>query len=164
MFFFAFSTIIGWYFFGQANVKYLFGPKAVKVYSVLVAGCVVLGSLAQVDLVWNMADCFNSMMVLPNIDVYKRQREEIEKITEYTFKVNEVLKKFFADAGIELIDFKIEFGRFHGNVILADEISPDTCRLWDINTHEKLDKDRFRRDMGNVEDAYQEVFRRIGIK
>lgn len=66
MFFFAFSTIIGWYFFGQANVKYLFGPKAVKVYSVLVAGCVVLGSLAQVDLVWNMADCFNSMMVIPN--------------------------------------------------------------------------------------------------
>ena len=67
MFFFAFSTIIGWYFFGQANVKYLFGPKAVKVYSFLVAGCVVLGSLAQVDLVWNMADCFNSMMLLPNI-------------------------------------------------------------------------------------------------
>ena len=66
MFFFAFSTIIGWYFFGQANIKYLFGPKAVKVYSVLVAVCVVLGSLAQVDLVWNMADCFNSMMVIPN--------------------------------------------------------------------------------------------------
>ena len=91
-------------------------------------------------------------------------REEIDKITKYTFKVNEVLKKFFADAGIELIDFKIEFGRYHGEVILADEISPDTCRLWDIKTHEKLDKDRFRRDMGNVEDAYQEVFRRIGIK
>lgn len=66
MFFFAFSTIIGWYFFGQANVKYLFGPKAVKIYSVLVAVCVLLGSLAQVDLVWNMADCFNSMMVIPN--------------------------------------------------------------------------------------------------
>ena len=66
MFFFAFSTIIGWYFFGQANIKYLFGPNAVKVYSVLVAVCVVLGSLAQVDLVWNMADCFNSMMVIPN--------------------------------------------------------------------------------------------------
>lgn len=66
MFFFAFSTIIGWYFFGQANIKYLFGPKAVKIYSVLVAVCVVLGSLAQVDLVWNMADCFNSMMVIPN--------------------------------------------------------------------------------------------------
>ena len=66
MFFFAFSTIVGWYFFGQANVKYLFGPKAVKIYSVLVCICVVLGSLAQVDLVWNMADCFNSMMVIPN--------------------------------------------------------------------------------------------------
>ena len=66
MFFFAFSTIVGWYFFGQANVKYLFGPKAVKIYSVLVAVCVVLGSLAQVDLVWNMADCFNSLMVIPN--------------------------------------------------------------------------------------------------
>ena len=91
-------------------------------------------------------------------------REEINKITEYTFKVNEVLKKFFKEAGIELIDFKIEFGRYHGEVILADEISPDTCRLWDIETHEKLDKDRFRRDMGNVEGAYQEVFRRIGIK
>ncbi len=67
MFFFAFSTIIGWYFFGQANVKYLFGPKAVKIYSVLVAVCVLLGSLAQVDLVWNMQDCFNSLMVIPNI-------------------------------------------------------------------------------------------------
>ncbi|MEG2522968.1 MAG: phosphoribosylaminoimidazolesuccinocarboxamide synthase [Lachnospiraceae bacterium] len=91
-------------------------------------------------------------------------QEEIDKITKYTFKVNEVLKNFFADAGIELVDFKIEFGRYHGEVILADEISPDTCRLWDMKTHEKLDKDRFRRDMGNVEDAYQEVFKRIGIK
>ena len=67
MFFFAFSTIIGWYFFGQANIKYLFGPKAVKIYSVLAACCVFLGSLAEVDLVWNMADCFNSLMVIPNI-------------------------------------------------------------------------------------------------
>lgn len=91
-------------------------------------------------------------------------RPEIDKITEYTFKINEVLTKFFAEAGIELIDFKIEFGRFHDQIILADEVSPDTCRLWDIKTREKLDKDRFRRDMGNVEDAYQEVFRRIGIK
>lgn len=91
-------------------------------------------------------------------------REEILKITDYAFKVNEVLQKFFAEAGIELIDFKIEFGRYHGQVILADEISPDTCRLWDIKTREKLDKDRFRRDMGNVEDAYQEVFKRIGLK
>ena len=91
-------------------------------------------------------------------------RDEIDKITEYTFKVNDVLRKFFDEAGIELIDFKIEFGRFHGDIILADEISPDTCRLWDKETHEKLDKDRFRRDMGNVEDAYQEVFKRIGIQ
>lgn len=91
-------------------------------------------------------------------------REEINKITEYTFKINDFLKSFFAEAGIELIDFKIEFGRYKGEVILADEISPDTCRLWDIKTREKLDKDRFRRDMGNVEDAYQEVFKRIGIQ
>jgi phosphoribosylaminoimidazole-succinocarboxamide synthase len=90
-------------------------------------------------------------------------REEIEKITEMTFKVNEVLSKYFAECGIELIDFKIEFGRHKGEVILADEISPDTCRLWDIKTREKLDKDRFRRDMGNVEDAYKEVLQRIGL-
>ena len=88
-------------------------------------------------------------------------REEIEKITEYAFKVNEILKAFFKDAGIDLIDFKIEFGRYHGQIILADEISPDTCRLWDSKTKEKLDKDRFRRDLGNVEDAYQEVFKRV---
>lgn len=90
-------------------------------------------------------------------------KEEIDKITQYAFKVNEVLRKFFAEAGIELVDFKIEFGRYKGDIILADEISPDTCRLWDAKTHEKLDKDRFRRDMGNVEDAYQEVFKRIGL-
>ncbi len=89
--------------------------------------------------------------------------EEIEKITTMAFKVNEVMKKFFAKAGIELVDFKIEFGRYKGDIILADEVSPDTCRLWDINTHEKLDKDRFRRDLGGVEDAYYEVFKRIGI-
>lgn len=91
-------------------------------------------------------------------------KEEIDKITEYAFKVNEFLKKFFAECGIELIDFKIEFGRFHGDIILADEISPDTCRFWDIKTREKLDKDRFRRDLGNVEDAYNEVAKRIGLK
>lgn len=91
-------------------------------------------------------------------------QEEVDKITEYAFKVNEVLIKYFAECGIELVDFKIEFGRYHGEIILADEISPDTCRLWDINTHEKLDKDRFRRDLGNVEDAYNEVFKRLGIK
>lgn len=91
-------------------------------------------------------------------------QEEIDKITEYAFKVNEVLIDYFKGIGIELIDFKIEFGRFKGDIILADEISPDTCRLWDINTREKLDKDRFRRDLGNVEDAYQEVFKRLGIQ
>lgn len=89
--------------------------------------------------------------------------EEIEKITSMAFKVNEVMKKFFAEAGIELVDFKIEFGRYKGDIILADEVSPDTCRLWDVNTHEKLDKDRFRRDLGGVEDAYIEVFKRIGL-
>ena len=90
-------------------------------------------------------------------------REEIDKITEYVFKINDFLKKFFAECGIELIDFKVEFGRFHGDIILADEISPDTCRFWDIKTREKLDKDRFRRDLGNVEDAYNEVAKRIGL-
>lgn len=90
-------------------------------------------------------------------------REEIDKISEYAFKVNDVLKEYFLGAGIELIDFKIEFGRYHDQIILADEISPDTCRLWDINTHEKLDKDRFRRDLGNVEEAYNEVFKRLGL-
>ncbi len=89
--------------------------------------------------------------------------EEIGIIKEYAFKVNEVLKAFFLKADIKLIDFKIEFGRFHGQIILADETSPDTCRLWDVNTNEKLDKDRFRRDMGNVEEAYNEVFKRLGL-
>ena len=91
-------------------------------------------------------------------------QEEIEVISRYAFKVNEVMRRYFAGLGIELIDFKIEFGRFHGQIILADEVSPDTCRLWDKETHEKLDKDRFRRDLGNVEDAYEEVFRRLGIQ
>mgnify|MGYP000916622127 FL=1 len=90
-------------------------------------------------------------------------KDEVDRISELAFKVNEVLKKYFAECGIELIDFKIEFGRYKGEIILADEISPDTCRLWDINTHEKLDKDRFRRDLGNVEGAYQEVFKRLGL-
>ena len=90
-------------------------------------------------------------------------REEIDKIAEYAFKVNEVYKAYFAELGIDLIDFKIEFGRYKGEIILADETSPDTCRLWDSKTHEKLDKDRFRRDLGNVEEAYQEVFKRLGL-
>lgn len=90
-------------------------------------------------------------------------REEIDTITKYAFKMNEVLKAYFMEANIELVDFKIEFGRYHGQIILADETSPDTCRLWDADTHEKLDKDRFRRDLGNVEEAYNEVFKRLGL-
>ena len=88
-------------------------------------------------------------------------KEEIEAITKYAFKVNEFMLGFFKNLGVDLIDFKIEFGRFHGEIILADEISPDTCRFWDSKTHEKLDKDRFRRDMGGVEDAYIEVAKRL---
>ena len=89
--------------------------------------------------------------------------EEMDAIKKYAFKVNEVLKAYFLQADMKLIDFKIEFGRYHGQIILADEISPDTCRLWDVNTNEKLDKDRFRRDLGNVEEAYNEVFKRLGL-
>lgn len=91
-------------------------------------------------------------------------REEINRITELAFQVNDILCKYFSSVGIELIDFKLEFGRHKGGIILADEISPDTCRLWDKTTHDKLDKDRFRRDLGKVEDAYQEVFKRLGIQ
>ena len=91
-------------------------------------------------------------------------REDLDKIADMTFKVNDVLKEYFKTIGIELVDFKIEFGRTpNGEIILADEISPDTCRLWDAKTHEKLDKDRFRRDLGNVEEAYEEVFKRLGL-
>ena len=88
-------------------------------------------------------------------------KEEIETITRYAFMVNDFMVNFFKKMNIDLIDFKIEFGRFHGEIILADEISPDTCRFWDSTTHEKLDKDRFRRDMGGVEEAYQEIMKRL---
>ena len=88
--------------------------------------------------------------------------EELDLITKQAFEINEYLKELFAQCGLTLVDFKIEFGRLpNGKVILADEISPDTCRLWDMATHEKLDKDRFRRDLGNVEEAYQEVLKRL---
>jgi len=88
--------------------------------------------------------------------------EELDEITKKAFEINEYLKELFAQCGLTLVDFKIEFGRLpNGKVILADEISPDTCRLWDMATHEKLDKDRFRRDLGNVEEAYQEVLKRL---
>ncbi len=89
-------------------------------------------------------------------------REEIETIKKYAFAVNDFLKAFWLEAGVTLVDFKLEFGRLSdGTIVLADEISPDTCRLWDSRTHEKLDKDRFRRDLGGVEDAYQEIMRRL---
>ena len=87
--------------------------------------------------------------------------EEIQTIKNMALKVNEVMKEFFKTLNINLIDFKLEFGRFKGQIILVDEISPDTCRFWDMTTGEKLDKDRFRRDMGGVEDAYKEVFARL---
>ena len=88
--------------------------------------------------------------------------EEIDTIERYAFKVNEVLKAFWLSAGVTLVDFKLEFGRLSdGTIVLADEISPDTSRLWDVKTHEKLDKDRFRRDMGGVEDAYAEIMKRL---
>lgn len=91
-------------------------------------------------------------------------QEEIDTISKYAFMVNDFMVKFFKEKNVDLIDFKIEFGRTSdGTIILADEISPDTCRFWDSTTHEKLDKDRFRRDMGGVEEAYQEMMRRLGI-
>lgn len=89
-------------------------------------------------------------------------KEEIDRIKELAFKINDVMKKFFKGMNIDLVDFKLEFGKTaDGTLVLADEISPDTCRFWDSETHEKLDKDRFRRDLGGVEDAYQEVFKRL---
>lgn len=88
--------------------------------------------------------------------------EEIETIKKYAFAVNEQLKAFWAECGVTLVDFKLEFGKVaDGSIVLADEISPDTCRLWDSKTGEKLDKDRFRRDLGGVEDAYAEVMKRL---
>lgn len=90
-------------------------------------------------------------------------KEEIDKISKMALKINEIMVEFFKECKVDLIDFKIEFGRYHGNIILADEISPDTCRFWDVDTQEKLDKDRFRRDMGGVEEAYAEMMKRIGL-
>ena len=88
--------------------------------------------------------------------------KEIDTITEYAFRINKILSDFWAECGVTLVDFKLEFGRLSdGTVVLADEISPDTCRLWDAKTHEKLDKDRFRRDLGGVEEAYETVMKRM---
>ena len=87
--------------------------------------------------------------------------EEMEQVKNYSFQINNILKSYLDGFGIELIDFKLEFGRFDGKVILADEISPDTCRFWDKATGKKLDKDRFRRDLGDVEEAYHEIISRL---
>jgi phosphoribosylaminoimidazole-succinocarboxamide synthase len=88
--------------------------------------------------------------------------EELATVEKYAHKVNEIMSKFFLDKGLKLVDFKIEFGKLaDGTIVLADEVSPDTCRLWDVNTNEKMDKDRFRRDLGNVEETYQEVLKRV---
>lgn len=88
-------------------------------------------------------------------------KKELESIIDMSLKINDILSDLLKDIGIELIDFKLEFGRYKEEIILADEISPDTCRFWDIKTQKKLDKDRFRRDLGNVEEAYREVFKRL---
>lgn len=88
-------------------------------------------------------------------------KDQVKVIKEYAFKINEVLVEYFEKRHIKLVDFKIEFGVYNNEIILADEISPDTCRLWDLESNEKLDKDRFRRDLGDVESAYQEVLKRL---
>ena len=89
-------------------------------------------------------------------------KEDLEQIADYSLRINDFLCAYLKDAGIDLVDFKLEFGKTpDGTIILADEISPDTCRFWDSKTHEKLDKDRFRRDLGHVEDAYQEILKRL---
>ena len=90
-------------------------------------------------------------------------QDEIDEIKRLAFRINELLQAYFKTINIELVDFKLEFGRYQKSIILADEISPDTCRLWDSQTHDRLDKDRFRKDMGNVEEAYIEVYKRLGL-
>jgi len=89
--------------------------------------------------------------------------DEVARMAELTFQANDVLQALFADAGLILVDFKLEFGRFEGEILLGDEFSPDGCRLWDADTQEKMDKDRFRRGLGGVVEAYEEVARRLGV-
>ena len=89
-------------------------------------------------------------------------REELDQIASYAFKINDILKAYFKEVNVDLVDFKLEFGKLSdGTIVLADEISPDTCRFWDATTHEKLDKDRFRRDMDNVDEGYHEIMKRL---
>lgn len=91
-------------------------------------------------------------------------KDQLDKIYELAKKINLILKENFINVGIKLVDFKLEFGIYNEKILLSDEISPDTCRLWDLKTNEKLDKDRFRRDLGNVKQAYEEITKRLGIK
>lgn len=90
------------------------------------------------------------------------KKAELDRMVELTLRVNAILKPFLAERGIVLVDMKLEFGRYHGEIVLGDEICPDTCRFWDSSSGEKMDKDRFRRDLGRVEEAYQEIARRVG--
>ncbi len=89
--------------------------------------------------------------------------EQLAEMKAYSFKVNDVLNKLFDDAGLLLVDFKLEFGLFHGKIVLGDEFSPDGCRLWDKETRKKMDKDRFRQGLGDVIEAYEEVAHRLGV-
>ena len=91
-------------------------------------------------------------------------KEELDKIAQLAYRINEIMVEYFRKVNVILVDFKLEFGRYHGDIILADEISPDTCRFWDADTKEKLDKDRFRRDLGGVEEAYAEMMKRLGLQ
>jgi len=88
-------------------------------------------------------------------------QKEIDRIKELTLKINDLMKEFFLKLNVNLVDFKLEFGRYQGKIILADEISPDTCRLWEVGTNRKLDKDRFRQDLGGIEEAYQEILAKV---
>jgi len=107
-------------------------------------------------------DLDNPLINISHVEVLGyATRPEMEQIRQTALVVNSILSEYLREIGIELIDFKLEFGRYKGKIILADEISPDTARFWDVDTHEPLDIDRFRRDLGNVEDAYQEVLRRM---
>ena len=105
--------------------------------------------------VWTTEVSYSNEEVKTYFTVSSSGTLALDRDVNVKMKINEELKAFFLSIGIELVDFKIEFGRYHGQIILADEISPDTCRLWDVKTHDKLDKDRFRRDLGGVEEAYQ---------
>ncbi|MFI3257634.1 MAG: phosphoribosylaminoimidazolesuccinocarboxamide synthase [Spirochaetales bacterium] len=107
----------------------------------------------------SLGDPFITEEIADILDLAKP--EYITQIKEMALKVNEIMVAFFLDKNIRLVDYKLEFGLFEDRIVLADEISPDTCRFWDKDTNEKLDKDRFRRDLGNVEEAYNEILRRL---